>query len=106
MDSETENEIRTEGFSLRELMQALKCFDHVPDDLLTSCFKRYARGWHGYKVSPTSMAEIIARYRLEPTMKSKERAKAILKVFGIRILNIENPDDLLIWKEASSAREH
>lgn len=101
-----EYEIRTEGFSMRELMQALKIFNNVPDDLLTACFERYAREWYGRKVSTTRMAEIIATYRLEPPMRPIERAKAILKNFGIRILNDDNPDDLRIWKKVSSAREH
>jgi hypothetical protein len=100
-----EYEIRTEGFSLRELMQALKIFHHVPDALLIACFERYAREWYGRKVSTIRMAQLIATYRLEPAMKSIERAKAILKEFGIRILNSDNPDDLRIWKEVSSAHQ-
>jgi len=104
--TQVEYEIRTEGFSLRELMQALKTFHNVPDDLLIACFERYACEWHGYNISPDRMAQLIEAYRLEPRMKSIERAKAILKELGIRILNSDNPDDLQTWKEVSSAQEH
>jgi hypothetical protein len=45
-------------------------------------------------------------YLREPATKSKERAKAILEAFGIRTLNINDPDDLKIWKKVSRAREH
>lgn len=101
-----EYEIMSEGFSMRELMQALKIFHNVPDDLLTACFERYEREWQGRKLSITAIPQLIAMYRREPAMKSMERARAILEAFGIRVLNDNNPDDLQIWKKVSSAREH
>jgi hypothetical protein len=104
--SPVEYEIRTEGFSMRELMQALKIFHNVPDDLLTACFERYASECQGRKLPITAVPQLIATYRREPAMKSKERARAILKAFGIKILNGDNPDDMKIWKQVSRAREH
>jgi hypothetical protein len=101
-----EYEIMGEGFSMRELMQALKIFDHVPDDLLIACFERYEREWQGRKLPITAMPRLIAIYRREPAMKSMERARAILKAFRIKILNCDNPDDMKIWKQVSRAREH
>jgi hypothetical protein len=101
-----EYEIRTDGFSMRVLMQALKIFHNAPDDLLTACFERYACERLGRKLPITAMPQLIAMYRREPAMKSKERARAILEAFGIRVLNDNNPHDLQIWKKVSSAREH
>jgi hypothetical protein len=91
---------------MRELMQALKIFHNMPDDLLTACFERYASDYQGSKVPSTALPQLIAMYLREPAMKSKERAKAILEAFGIRTLNINDPDDLKIWKKVSRAREH
>ncbi len=86
---------------MRELMQALKIFHDVPDDLLTACFERYACNRLGEKLPITAVPQLIAMYRREPAMKSIERARAILEAFGIRILNSDNPNDLKIWKQIS-----
>jgi hypothetical protein len=101
-----EYEIMGEGFSMRELMQALKIFQNMPDDLLTACFERYACEWQGWKLPITAMPQLIAMYRREPPMKSVERARAILKVFGLRLLDVNKPEDVQKWKEVSAAREH
>jgi hypothetical protein len=104
--SSLEFEIRSEGFSMRELMQALKIFDRVPEDLLTASFERYARDWRGHKLPVGAMEKLIALYRREPAMKSLERARTILKVFGVKLLNVNDPDDVQTWREVSAAREH
>jgi hypothetical protein len=104
--SSLEYEIRSEGFSMRELMQALKIFNRVPEDLLTACFERYARDWRGNKLPIGAMEQLIALYRREPAMKSLERAMTILKVFGVKLLNENDPDDVQTWKKVSAAREH
>jgi hypothetical protein len=39
-------------------------------------------------------------------MKSEERARAILKAFGVRLLDGNKPEDVQEWKEVSGAREH
>jgi hypothetical protein len=101
-----EYEIRTEGFSMRELMQALKIMRHVPDDLLIACFERYAWKWHRRKFPITAMSQLIAMYRGEPAMKSVERAMAILRAFGLRLLDVNKPEDVQKWKEVSGVREH
>jgi hypothetical protein len=104
--SSLEFEIRSEGFSMREQLQALKIFDRVPEDLLTACFERYARDWRGHKLPIGATEQLIALYRREPAMKSLERARTILKVFGVKLLNVNDPDDVQTWKEVSAAREH
>jgi hypothetical protein len=39
-------------------------------------------------------------------MQLEERARAILKAFGVRLLDANNPEDVQEWKEVSGAREH
>jgi hypothetical protein len=104
--SSLEYEIRSEGFSMRELMQALKIFDPVPEGFLTACFERYVRDRLKQEQLLTTIPQIMAQYRREPAMKSVERAGAILKEFGVRLLNANDPDDLQTWKEVSGAGEH
>jgi hypothetical protein len=101
-----EYEIMGEGFSMRELMQALKILGQLPEDLLTECFERYACDRLGGELPITALPRLMALYRREPAMKSVERARAILNVFGMRRLDANNPDDLQTWKEVSAAREH
>jgi hypothetical protein len=52
------------------------------------------------------MPQLIAQYRREPAMKSEERAKAVLKAFGVRLLDPHKPEDMQKWKELSGTREH
>jgi hypothetical protein len=52
------------------------------------------------------MPQLIAQYRGEPAMKSEERAKAVLKVFGVRLLEPRKPEDMQKWKKLSRMREH
>jgi hypothetical protein len=102
-----EYEIKAEGFSMRELMQALKTFDAsnaTPEAILTKCFERFARLY--LKGTIPDMSQLITRYRHEPPMKSEERARAILKEFGLGLLDASKPEDMQKWKEVSGAREH
>jgi hypothetical protein len=104
-----EYEIRAEGFSMRELMQALKTIDAAntaPEALLTKCFDRYVSQWLKSNRPINNMPQLIAQYRREPAMKSEERARAILTEFGVRILDTNMPEDMQKWKEVSGAREH
>ena len=104
-----EYEIKGEGFSMRELMQALKTFDATsaaPEAMLTECFERFARLYLVWNQPTPDMSQLITRYRREPPMKSKERARAILKEFGVRLLDASKPEDMQKWKEVSGAREH
>jgi hypothetical protein len=105
-----EYEIRGEGFSMRELMQALKTLEahigQLPEDLLTACFERYASRWLKQKLPISNMPQLIALYRRERAMKSEERARAILRAFGVRLLDADKPDDVQKWKKVSGGREH
>jgi hypothetical protein len=104
-----EYEIKGEGFSMRELMQALKTFDAAsaaPEAMLTECFERFVRLYLKVNQPTPDMSQLITRYRREPPMKSKERASAILKDFGVRLLDASKPEDMQKWKEVSGAREH
>jgi hypothetical protein len=105
-----EYEIMGEGFSLRELMQALKTLEvhygPVPEAMLTEIFEQYVWQYTEQEQLLTQMPELIARYRGEPAMQSEERAGAILKAFGVRLLDANNPEDVQEWKEVSGAREH
>jgi len=102
-----EYEIMGEGFSMRELMQALKTLEvyngPAPEDMLTEFFQRFARLRLKH---PINMPQVIAQYRREPAMKSEERARAVLKAFGVRLLDRNKPEDMQEWKEVSGAREH
>jgi hypothetical protein len=102
--------VREEGFSLRELMQALKLFDgspgQLPEELLVSCFERYYRSFLGQPELISRTAEVLAIYRREPPMASEEHARAILDTFGVKILDAGKPEDMKVWKEVSGAREH
>jgi hypothetical protein len=102
-----EYEIMGEGFSMRELMQALKTLEvyngPAPEDMLTEFFQRFAR----LRLKrPINMPQVIAQYRREPAMKSEERARAVLKAFGVRLLDRNKPEDMQKWKKVSGAREH
>ena len=101
-----EYEIMGEGFTMRELMQALKLLGQVPEELLIKCFERYASEWLGEELPITAMQQLIALYRRTPAMESVERAKAILKAFGMKILDVNKPEDVQEWKNVSGAREH
>ena len=105
-----EYKIMGEGFSLRELMQALKTLEvhygPAPEAILTHLFERYVRQYTGQDDAIANMPQLIALYRREPAMKSEERARAILKAFGVRLLDANNPEDVQEWKEVSGAREH
>jgi hypothetical protein len=105
-----EYEIMGEGFSLRELMQALKTLEvhygPVPEAMLTEIFEQYVWQYTEQEQLLTQMPQLIARYRCEPAMQSEERARAILKAFGVRLLDANNPEDVQEWKEVSGAREH
>lgn len=83
--------IMSEGFSLRELMQALRALEayghSAPEGMLVEFFERYLCEWLGQKELIIKMPQIIEQYRREPAMESKERAKAILKAFGVRLLD-------------------
>jgi hypothetical protein len=98
-----------EGFSLRELMQALKLFDgspgQFPEAFLVRCFERYYRSFLGQPELISRTPEVLALYRREPPMASAERAKAILNTFGVKILDASKPEDVQVWKEVSGARE-
>jgi hypothetical protein len=39
-------------------------------------------------------------------MESEERARAILKAFGVRLLDMDKPEDMQKLKELSGAKEH
>jgi hypothetical protein len=101
--------VRAEGFSLRELMQALKLFDgspgQLPEEVLVRCFERYYRSFLGQPELISRTAEVLALYRREPPMASEERARAILNTFGVKILDDSKPEDVQLWKEVSGARE-
>jgi hypothetical protein len=105
-----EYEIMGEGFSLRELMQALKTLEvyngPAPEAMLTEFFEQYVCQYTEQEQLLTQMPQLIARYRGEPAMKSEERARAILKAFGVRLLDANKPEDVQEWKEVSGAREH
>jgi hypothetical protein len=105
-----EYEIMGEGFSLRELMQALKTLEvyngPAPEAMLTEFFEQYVWQYTEQEQLLTQMPRLIARYRGEPAMKSEERARAILKAFGVRLLDANKPEDVQEWKEVSGAREH
>jgi hypothetical protein len=105
-----EFKISEEGFSLRELMQALKFFDgpppQWPERFLAACFERYFRLHLERPELVATMPKAIARYRREPAMSSEECARAILKEFGMKLLDTNNPEDLQVWKKVSGAREH
>ena len=107
--SPLEYEIMEEGFSLRELMQALKTLEiylgPAPEDMLTAFFQRFVRLWLNRK-QPTNMPQVIARYRREQAIKSEERARAILKAFGVRLLDPNKPEGMQKWKQVSGAPEH
>jgi hypothetical protein len=101
--------VRDEGFSLRELMQALKLFDgspgQLPEEVLVRCFERYYRSFLGQPELISRTAEVLALYRREPPMASEERAGVILNTFGVKILDDSKPEDVQLWKEVSGARE-
>jgi hypothetical protein len=105
-----EYQVMGEGFSLRELMQALKTLEAhngpAPEAMLTEFFEQYVCRYTEQEEMLTQMPQLIARYRREPAMKSEERARAILKAFGVRLLDANNPEDVQEWKEVSGAREH
>jgi hypothetical protein len=105
--SPLEFEIMEEGFSLRELMQALKTLEvnngPAPEDMLTEFFQRFARLWLNRK-QPINMPQVIAQYRREQAMKSEDRARAILKAFGVGLLDPNKPEDMQKWKRVSGAR--
>jgi hypothetical protein len=100
-----EFKIREEGFSLRELMQALKFFDgpppQWPERILAACFERYFRLHLGRPELVARIPEAIARYRREPAVSSEECARAILKQFGMKLLDVNNPEDLQVLKQVS-----
>ena len=105
-----EYEIMGEGFSLRELMQALKALEArngpAPEKMLLEFFQRYLCEYLNRRELITTMPQLIAQYRGEPAMKSEERAKAVLKVFGVRLLEPRKPEDMQKWKKLSRMREH
>jgi hypothetical protein len=72
-----EFKFKEEGFSLRELMQALKFFDcpppQWPERILAACFERYFGLHLGRPELVARMPEAIARYRREPAMSSPRR---------------------------------
>jgi hypothetical protein len=105
-----EYEIMGEGFSLRDLMQALKALEAhngpAPEKMLMEFFQRYLCEYLNRRELITTMPQLIAQYRGEPAMKSEERAKAVLKVFGVRLLEPRKPEDMQKWKKLSRMREH
>jgi hypothetical protein len=105
-----EYEIMERGFSLRQLMQALKFLEGkygpAPEAILTPLFERYVRQYTGQDDAIANMPQLIALYRGEPAMESEERARAIMGAFGVRLLDVNNPQDVQKWKELSGAREH
>jgi hypothetical protein len=105
-----EYEIMGEGFSLRELMQALKTLEvhygPAPEAMLNEIFEQYLCQYTEQEQLLTRMPQLIARYRREPAMKSEEHARSILKAFGVRLLDGNKPEDVQEWKEVSGAREH
>lgn len=102
--------VKEEGFSLRELMQALKFLDdlpaHLPEQFLICCFERYCRNFLGEPGLIDRISELLALYRRVPAMASDEHAKAILSAFGVKLLDQSNPEDLQVWKQVSGARDH
>jgi hypothetical protein len=64
------------------------------------------RQYTGQDDAIANMPQLIALYRREPAMESEERARAIMGAFGVRLLDGNNPEDVLKWKELSGAREH
>jgi hypothetical protein len=105
-----EYEIMGEGFSLRELMQALKALEAhngpAPEKMLIEFFKRYLCEHLNRRELIATMPQLIAQYRRETPMKSEERARAVLKAFGVRLLDPHKPEDMQKLKELSRAREH
>jgi hypothetical protein len=105
-----EYEIMGEGFSLRELMQALKALEAhngpAPEKMLIEFFERYLCEHLNRRELITTMPQLIAQYRRETPMKSEERARAVLKAFGVRLLDPHKPEDMQKLKELSRAREH
>jgi hypothetical protein len=104
-----EFEITMEGFSMRELMQAVKkleAYKPIPEDLLIEFFERYVRLFPEQKQLTTKLPQLIALYRREPAMKSGERAIAILKELGMEVLYSNKSEDMQKWKEVSGARVH
>ncbi len=94
---------------MRELMQALKTFDAAsaaPEAVLTECFERFARLHLKWNHPTPDMSQLLARYRREPAMKSEEHARAILKAFGVKLLDANKPEDIKKWKEISGTTEH
>jgi len=91
-------------------MQALKALEAhngpAPEDMLTAFFERYICKFHGQRQLIAEMPQIIARYRRELAMESEERARAILKAFGVRLLDMDKPEDMQKLKELSCAKEH
>src|SRR5262249_18540010 len=102
-----EYEIMGEGFSMRELMQALKTLEvyngPAPEDMLTEFFQRFARLRLKH---PINMPQVKEPDRRELAMKSDERPWAVLKAFGVRLIDRNKPEDMQEWKEVSGAREH
>jgi hypothetical protein len=39
-------------------------------------------------------------------MESQDNARAILKTFGVKLLDVNKPEDVQVWKKVSGAREH
>jgi hypothetical protein len=74
--------------------------------MLTAFFERYICKFHGQRQLIAEMPQFIARYRREVAMESEERARAILKAFGVRLLDMNKPEDMQILKELSGAKEH
>jgi hypothetical protein len=105
-----EYEIMGKGFSLRELMQALRALEAhngpAPEKMLAVFFERYLREYLNRRELITTMPQLIAQYRREPAMKSEERARAVLKAFGVRLLDTHKPEDMQKWKELAGMREH
>jgi hypothetical protein len=69
-----EYEIMGEGFSLRELMQALKALEAhnglAPERMLTEFFERYLCEYPDRRELITSMPQLIAQYRRDPLPSS------------------------------------
>jgi len=73
---------------------------------LTEFFERYLCEYLNRKELTTTMSQLIAQYRREPAMKSEERARAVLKAFGVRLLDTHKPEDMQKWKELAGMRGH
>jgi len=74
--------------------------------MLVAFFERYLCEYLNRRELITTMPQLIAQYRRETAMKSEERARAVLKVFGVRLLDPHKPEDMQKWKELSRTREH